>query len=417
MSAGAPARKTNFSIAGTGGIDVTASGSTVTIEGNEYSIATAAKAGGGYDVQLSSTNSNTTSAVGFKPATNGNVSITESNGDLVFDSTDTRNDTVTFNNEDEGFSLGIKDTGGITKSGTVDPIITVGDTNKSSVHFVDGTATLPVYSKTDIDNKFKGVDAMTYKGLIGGTGGTAGTDISDIVTKKPHIGDTYKIGDPMPLPASYSSTGQAINMKVGDILIATGTEDPATGEITAATLKFDYIPAADDIEDTTYYVSTDTHSVGLYENGTNTLVGSMTLTAGNAITLTDTVTQSKNNSIEVAHSNVTRTDTTGTAADNATNGSVTIPVVTSVTTNAQGHVTAVETTNYSVDSRAKNLTAASFAAAGSNNSITVTGTYTVTDPFSNIPQNVTGTFTIASDNLTITASGSTVTVNNVWGTF
>jgi hypothetical protein len=422
MTAGAPARTTSFDITGTGGIDVTASGSTVTLEGNEYNISAAARSGaaGTYDITLASSNLNTTDAVGFKSA-NADLGISVANDVLTFEVKNTRNNQVSIDaltGANKGFKVNVKDDEGNTKSGSVDPTIVVGDTNTSTIHFDNGTATLPVYSKTDIDNKFKTLDAMSYKGMVGGTGGTAGADVAEVVATHPHIGDTYKIGEAMNLPSTYSSTGSAISMKAGDIIIATGTEDAATGQITAASLKFDYIPAADDVEDTTYYISTSTHGIELHESGSDIKIGSIGLTAGTAITLTDTVDSgSKNNSIAIAHDSVTRNNTTGTAADNAADGSITIPAVTAVTTNGQGHVTGVETTSFTIDSKAKNLDSVAFATSGSSNNITMTGTFTIKDPFSNATTSKTGTFSIKSDNLTVTGSGSAITINNVWGSF
>ena len=75
-------------------------------------------------------------------------------------------------NDGNGFSFSVADTGGNTPSATFDPIITVGDASTQSVHFVNGSAALPVYTKSEVDSILSGLDGITYKGTLGNTGAT-----------------------------------------------------------------------------------------------------------------------------------------------------------------------------------------------------------------------------------------------------
>lgn len=94
---------------------------------------------------------------------------------------------------------------------------------------------LPVYTKDEIDFKFRGLDAMRFMGTISTT---AGVPVSGI-----ERGDTYKI----------TGTNVKVNnspVNDGDLIVATGTE--TNGVLTSVTWVV--IPAGDDI-DTTYAFS------------------------------------------------------------------------------------------------------------------------------------------------------------------
>lgn len=86
-------------------------------------------------------------------------------------------------------------------------------TKQETVHFASGTAALPVYTKTEVDEKLVAVNAMVYKGTIG-TGGTY-TAVANIPSAS--IGDTYKI-------VTDGIVASGNTLKTGDVIIANGTE-------------------------------------------------------------------------------------------------------------------------------------------------------------------------------------------------
>ena len=191
------------------------------------------------------------------------------------------------------------------------------------------------YSKTAIDNMMKGLDALTYKGTV-----AANSDLPE-ASKGVHIGDTYKV--------SAENSGITINGKtahLGDLLIATGTED-SNGNITSGTLTWTLVQGNSET-DTTYDMKVAAGSgansakVGILAS---TDAGSFnkyaTITGDGVITVTPTAGAGDEGAVAFAHANSGATagtygsNTTGTVAPG---GSIVIPAV---TVNAAGHVTSI----------------------------------------------------------------------------
>ena len=191
------------------------------------------------------------------------------------------------------------------------------------------------YSKTAIDNMMKGLDALTYKGTV-----ATNSDLPE-ASKGVHIGDTYKV--------SAENSGITINGKtahLGDLLIATGTED-SNGNITSGTLTWTLVQGNSET-DTTYDMKVAAGSgansakVGILAS---TDAGSFnkyaTITGDGVITVTPTAGAGDEGAVAFAHANSGATagtygsNTTGTVAPG---GSIVIPAV---TVNAAGHVTSI----------------------------------------------------------------------------
>lgn len=191
------------------------------------------------------------------------------------------------------------------------------------------------YSKTAIDNMMKGLDALTYKGTV-----ATNSDLPE-ASNGVHIGDTYKV--------SAENSGITINGKtahLGDLLIATGTED-SNGNITSGTLVWTLVQGNSET-DTTYDMKVDAGSgansakVGILAS---TDAGSFnkyaTITGDGVITVTPTAGQGKDGAVAFAHANsgvdagTYGSNTTGTVAPG---GPIVIPAV---TVNAAGHVTSI----------------------------------------------------------------------------
>jgi len=135
----------------------------------------------------------------------------------------------------------LKTKGGADITGTtITPQIQLGDNTNSKYSFLSGTATLPVYTKTEVDNKFKDLDAVHYKGTVNSY--AAFKNLTDL-----RVGDAYKVAsaDIKYRDSASLAEAQWKSTKIGDLLIANGTEGE-DGYITANTLYWDYIPSGDD---------------------------------------------------------------------------------------------------------------------------------------------------------------------------
>lgn len=190
------------------------------------------------------------------------------------------------------------------------------------------------YSKAAIDGMLKDLDALTYRGTV--------SAVADIPSSNVQIGDTYKVN-----AANSGITDTAGNVaKLGDLLIATGTEGN-DGYIPSDSLTWTLVQGNSEA-DTQYNTkvvagsSSDSAKVGiLANNDNNNFHNYVTMSGDGVITLTPTAGENGAGAIALAHadSGVTA-DTYGgnTAGTISAGGSVVVP---QITVNAQGHVTGV----------------------------------------------------------------------------
>ena len=408
-----------FHIKGANGVAVSRTTTTITVNGKSVTVPVLTVTGDTYtlssaavqnqsnqvDIKLDSTNTNNDSKVTLAaandPQGNATVGISESNGVISISARDTRNAEVKVDAQAAGFQVSVKDNYGATKSGTVDPKIQLG--TNTPVSFANGTATLDVYTKGEIDETLRVLNAMTYRGTIG-DGGTAATTLNGTTWYPQMSGQKVdvSVGDTFLTTSTLNYNGSQV--LPGSLLIARGTEDATTGYITN-NLTYDVVKASKDTDTTYTFVATNTgltlkSSTGgttgelVVANGTGIEVS---FTAGNVGSGTSTVTNGKQ-TVTVTHANVTRSDptkgtVTGNKASSTGAGSTTIPVVTGVTTNAQGHVTAVTTTDYVM----------------SDTNARISGDLTETSNYTNSGKNV----GIVKNTLTTTyGNGSTGTINS-----
>lgn len=230
--------------------------------------------------------------------------------------------------------------------------------------FSNGIAALSVYSKAQIDERLRGLNAMTYMGTVGETGKYQSLPVVDDGIR---VGDTFKFID-----SEYVNNTK---VKIGDIAIATGTEDPTTGLITS-NLVWDIIPSGDDSQsDTTYWTEAieagvelkeaDGSTEGASKGGIQIVDKDSTDAAGIATYLTianestiDTTTPDKNtiNKVVVKHkeqedatikngSGVTADDTEDASQGAGSNLDIYVPVL---SYDKAGHITKVESKKYTV---------------------------------------------------------------------
>jgi hypothetical protein len=213
----------------------------------------------------------------------------------------------------------------------VTPQIKLKSTDSNTIKFTNGTATLDVYSKSEVDNlitnKLVGLNPMRYMGLTSAKWPKAGENLVAGEIYKPGdvaLGDTYKVNE----DKKYTTTGKYISNQIlpqgaqwakkGDIFIATGTEVEG---VIGNDFSWDYIPSGDD-NAVTYEGASITHGIKIQESassGTQSLIAQLQLQAGNSITLTDvSETPSddpKTNTITITHDNVTRSNAADTEED------------------------------------------------------------------------------------------------------
>lgn len=221
------------------------------------------------------------------------------------------------------------------------------------------TATLPVYSITEVDAKVKtvsdkvdttanelreaistqlaSVNAMTFRGTVG-TNATA----SSLPMTTTQIGDTYKV-----VTGGYYITdnaGTEVEASEGDLFIATSTTgkenstlaDGTTPVISKSEIVWVHVPAGDDANFELYVTN---GIINLGASATDHTNG--TIHQGTAISITNDGSQKA----IINHADVEHTETTGTAVIADAKTAKTITAVTGVTVNEQGHVTGVETTD------------------------------------------------------------------------
>lgn len=428
-----------FKVAGDNGVTLSvtqgaSSGAadTLTISGDEYAISHSSVSGNTntVDIELTSTEEND-SSISIKGG--DNVTITTPNsgaddGKIVISADNKYVDALSFSSAATGFTATAiyNDNTDFSSTNALDPQIVLGTHTNSPIHFNNGVATLNVYTKDEIDQKQRELDAMTYKGTVG-TNGTAAASVTAITNV--HVGDTFKIcSDGLTLTSTQSADGTGYDLKVGDVLIANGTESDSTGLITSG-LVFDLIPAGD--TDTTYELSGITHGVELSGSTTSTAsgIGSFALAQGSQITLTDSGTNDK--VVTVAHETITKlTNDTDTAVTQSEGVNQTIPVISDITL-SNGHVTKWTIKNYTVVDTSIHLDSLAYTASVPTNTsasnyekeATIQGAIGWSDQGNNPGVAVTGSFKVESDNLKVTAPTPTTTgvpeikLNFVWGSF
>ena len=217
------------------------------------------------------------------------------------------------------------------------------------------------YSAAQVDSKINSLNAMTYKGKVGAA--ADGSDVTALPTIPATASDsTIKVGDTYLVVTDGTYGGQSA--KVGDLLIATGTE---TNGVITSNLGWTAVAAGE--RDTTYdfQVTTVSSNPALqYKPSTsNSWTTIADINAGTALTASVS-----NGTITINHdaSGVTA----GTKGDNTTGtlsygGSIVVP---KVTVDAQGHVTGL--TEATLTLPASDDTTYSISAAEANSEATIT---------------------------------------------
>ena len=349
-----------------------------------------------------------------------NVTITkvaDSNG-IQIASKDTKlNGIILGLNKDGELQVGASDTAGTT-----------GLLKKQKLgYFVDGSyygigsddetkrVDLPVYSKEQVDALINKLDGMTYRGTIGTSGTTFTMDASFNVLKggtatNIHIGDMFLVQGGNLTYATGKTAG------IGDLLIATAKDDKSetNGVLAIGDVEWTYVPSGDDAQiDTTYIFKAEgaTDSMTVTSSNGGGVVGKIAFAAGDGIVIDSTDNGGKApNQLNVTVKHDTYDTTPTTDGKSLTNGG-TFDVIDSVTYD-NGHITGINTKTIQTLEYKPGPDSATRDDA--TNTVTVAhtlqaGTSLVSDKNAKM--------VLKSDTLKLTASGSTVTADLVWGSF
>lgn len=423
----------SFTMVGAGGISVTGSGKAVTITGDEYELAAGNVSNNAVTIGLSSDNNPNNGAGSFDLEGGTNITLSKDGDSIIITGTDHKASTVTGSNETQGFGIvvGNTDTTSTTK-GTIDPLISYltseDGQSTNTVHFANGTAALPVYSKDVIDSLMRGLNAMTYRGTVGATGsfaqsasaiGGSGLEVS--------VGDTFLLqGNKDTTYTVTIKSGETTTTATaygGDLLVANSIGTPAedaNGHISTSNLYFDVVPSGDE-KDTTYTLASITNGLQLNAS-TGGAVGSLVVNGSSAdkIAVVESGTTAK--VLTVKHAEITTTtaaESTNPTIVQQDGNSQEFDVVTSLTDDGYGHITNVNTRTITVKDTNATLNSVVDTVAAANNVATVTTAVNMTKS-SGTGMTQSGSFKLGSDNLTISRDAtdtSKVMANFVWESF
>lgn len=177
------------------------------------------------------------------PSNNLNFEVVDADTNQYKLTLDNKVDDFTADNGAKGFDFVISGNAVSGQGGkisqNIDPVITYGVDSPVSVHFVDGTAGLDIYTKSEIDKLNRTLNAMVYRGTI--------TKITDSVftfgqtTTDLHNGDVFIYNNPDQAESIY----KGYKVGQGDLFIASGKEDDS-GVIPTANLTWVYVPSANE---------------------------------------------------------------------------------------------------------------------------------------------------------------------------
>ena len=311
-----------------------------------------------------------------------------------------------------------------TAGKSVSPNVTLGAYLDDGFHAIGGNTNetksqWPVYTKSQVDDKFKTLNPMRYRGTLGSSGQhniTADFNLVDGLTDV-SSGDMFLVSG----SAKYGTSKTANS---GDILIASGTENDDGVFDATHPITWNFIPSGDEQRMDTQYKftvdkSTNTMTISSNLNGTENDVGKIQLLAGSDIILSTTTNDTptgdgdKNQLLTtIAHAalfDATKNISKSTA--NLTQANNTFNAIKNITVNKNGHVTAIETETVNPITYTPGLGAVDAIDNGVKFSYSLNaGNEAVTDK--------NAYFNLTSTTLSVTAASSaTASVELLWGEF
>ena len=276
----------------------------------------------------------------------------------------------------------------------------------------NGNLLLSVYTASQVDDKFRGLDAMVYKGTITALPSSASA------------GDTYKVSsdDNNILIGGYQA-------KKGDVVIARGTEE---NDVIIGSINWDIIPAGDDsMSDTHYKMINIENGVQLVEEVTGQPTkGGIQIAGDDYLTVTDDdgttvnkVTVSHNTTLNAGGETVSIKNDQNRTQSSGQDFSFNIPVL---GYDKAGHINSVTSELFTItDTIAKyELTSVGATSASSNyteGSLASSATITtvLTDTTGSVPAPQTKTFNITSSTLVMAKAedSNNLSLDIEWGSF
>lgn len=324
-----------------------------------------------------------------------------------------------------GIILGLNNDGEL-QVGASDTAGTTGLLKKQKLgYFVDGTyygigsdtkqVDLPVYSKDQVDNLIKKLDGMTYRGTIGTSGTTFTMDASFNVLQSGAAADIH-IGDMFLVQGGNLTYATGKTAGIGDLLIATAAKGKSetNGVLAIGDVEWTYVPSGDDQQiDTTYIFKAEgaTDSMTITSSNGGGVVGKIAFAEGDGIVIDSTDNGGKSpNQLSVTIKHDTYETTPTTDGKSLTNGG-TFDVIDSVTYD-NGHITGINTKTIQTLEYKPGPDSATRDDA--TNTVSVAHTL---QAGTNLVSDKNAKMVLKSDTLKLTASGSTVTADLVWGSF
>lgn len=412
----------------------------VTLTGDKFILAAGDGATGEVKLNLSSANGQAGSSVTLKADPNTTVLTRKENVITIAGRVNASLDIANATGGKTGFTVTVKDNQGKTVTGSYDPIIKYGSKAQSSTKLVNGEFNINAYNKEEIDQLMRDLNAMEYRGTVGANG-TAATAWAELLKLPQKIGYTYLFSSPITVNNAEHTVGTLVIARgteytAADLAAGTITKAELVGTINPATLTWDFVESTNDT-DTTYKLYTAATGVGFKlqdsfsgNKGQIKYAGAGGLTVSQSLQGGVDISQDKSaeNVITITHNTVKRTDT-NTNPNKITlssqtpvthlNDTITIPVITGIKTNDEGHVTGVNTVNYELNDTATVITGVTSAAsANADGSVALTTKVTATSSSGkDMVQSGTATATFKSSSLTLGASGSSVSIDMTWGEF
>ncbi len=276
------------------------------------------------------------------------------------------------------------------------------------------TANLNIYTASQIDamfeSKLSDFDAMQYKGTVDST--TAATKLNPTTAQ---VGDTYKASSPISLDSP------SISAQIGDLIIASGTDGNVTWDVVPAgneqLIYLDTVAASNLVQ------LKDNNAIA---SGRQQTIGGIQLvedsTAGNAVIEIETGTAGTTTQFTLSHGAAGTGSAVTYDAATAQNGRVqvtgtalTIPAISAISLDNNGHVSSITAVNYSITDTHATLQSATSSHTASGN----IGTASISYKLDSDASAKTTSVRITSDNLKVTAlqDNSAIKVNLEWESF
>ena len=322
----------------------------------------------------------------------------------------------------------------------LDPIIKYGASGALSEHFKNGTATLSVYSKSEVDTAItkakEAMNAMSYKGTVGGTDNDHGTAGKTLPTSDVSVGDTYIAYAPITIGDT--------TYPLGTMVIATSSytggdannAGEVNGKIPAGSIVWSAVKTTD--TDTNYHLNAITNGIDLESSktgGGNDTTGRLVIAAGNDMVVSSQASEGGSGdkkyniqTVTVKHQDFkTTTGVTTTTANNVQQGfnsDLTFTVFDPTTlTVDNGHITKLLTKTVTVkDSNVKEVSVGASTKSVTNGTGVTVKTTVTTGSVSGGETSQAADLALTSTSLEIAKVGSAdstgeVSINLVWGTF